>query len=76
MTEPLVALSERLKRLGYAKGMCVRIYGQEFDLISDPLSLHDNLVVVDGVERRSGETRRIRLPLPILRMIAHREHVA
>lgn len=69
MTQQQTAISERLKRLGYSQGNRVRIYGQEFELISDPITVQDQLVFVDGVERKSGDVRRIRIPLPIVRMI-------
>lgn len=71
MTSQQIALCERLKRLGYSQGNRVRIYGQEFDLISDPITMQDELVFVDGVERRSGDVRRVRIPLPVVRMIHH-----
>ncbi len=69
MTKQQTAICERLKRLGYSQGNRVRIYGQEFELISDPITVQDQLVFVDGVERKSGDVRRIRIPLPIVRMI-------
>ena len=71
MTSQQTALCERLKKLGYSQGNRVRIYGQEFDLISDPISMQDQeqLVFVDAVERKSGDLRRVRIPLPVLRMI-------
>jgi hypothetical protein len=70
MTTQQHALCERLKKLGYSQGNRVRMYGEEFDLISDPIIVQDQLVVVDGVERKSSSFRRIRIPLPIVRMIS------
>jgi hypothetical protein len=70
MTAQQGTLCERLKRLGYSQGNRVRIYGEEFDLVSDPITVQDQLVFVDGVERKSGSLRRIRIPLPIVRMIS------
>ncbi len=69
MTEQQVALCEGLKRLGFAAGERVRMYGEEFDLVSDPIALQDQLVFVDAIERRSGGRRRVRIPLPIVRMV-------
>lgn len=76
MTSQQVAVCERLKRLGYSRGNRVRIYGEEFDLISDPISVQDQLVFVDGVEHKSGGHRRIRIPLPILRMVSRETRAA
>lgn len=61
-------LCERLKRLGYAPNIQVKLYGAVFELISDPIVVSDKLVFVDGVEKKSGERRRIRIPLVVLRM--------
>lgn len=69
MTSHEVAVREKLKRIGYPKGNRVRIYGQEFNLVSDPVPMQGNVTFVDGVEVRSGETMRIRIPLPIVRMV-------
>ena len=69
MTSLPDALSDRLKRLGYSEGQRIRLYGEEFDLVSNPIKVHDDLLFVDGVERKSGKVRRIRIPLPIVQMI-------
>lgn len=61
-------LCESLKRLGYGRNMQVRLYGADYDLISDPIVVGDRLVLVDAIERRSGQSTRIRIPLTILRV--------
>jgi hypothetical protein len=71
MTRDQVVVCEKLKKIGYSKGKRIRIYGQEFDLISDPVTQHEQMIFVEGVERRSDEARRIRIPLPIVRMVHH-----
>jgi len=68
MTKDHTTLCEMLKRLGFAQNSEVRLYGEVFDLVSDPVSIGDNLVFVDAVERKSGDARRIRIPLTIVRM--------
>jgi hypothetical protein len=60
-------LYETIKRLGYAKSNQVRLYGEVFDLVSDPISIGDNLVFVDALDQ-SGKVRRVRIPLTIVRM--------
>ena len=64
MTSQQLVLCDRLKKLGYSQGNRIRIYGEEFDLVSDPITLRDQVVFVDGVERKTGVTRRVRIPLP------------
>ena len=68
MTQQQVALCERLKRLGYEKNKQLRMYGEEFDLISDPITIGDHLYVVDAIERKSKSFRRVCIPLPIINM--------
>jgi len=72
MTKKHASLCERLKRLGFAQENQLRLYGQEFELLSDPLVMGENLVFVDAVEKKSGQRRRVRVPLPVVQM-ANRE---
>ena len=61
-------LCETIRRLGYAKGNQVRLYGEAFDLVSDPVSVGENFVFVDALERKSGQVRRVRIPPTIVQM--------
>jgi hypothetical protein len=67
MVKEKITLCETIKRLGYTHNAQVRLYGEIFELVSDPVVVGDNLVFVDGIERRSGSLRRVRIPLPIVR---------
>ena len=62
------ALCEEIKRLGYARNNQVWLYGRLFDLVSDPISVGENLVLVDAVERKSGQVRRVRIPSTIVQI--------
>lgn len=46
----------------------MRLYGLEFEFLSDPIILEDDAVFVDALEKCSLQTRRIRIPLPIVNM--------
>ncbi|HXZ41848.1 MAG TPA: hypothetical protein VEG68_13985 [Terriglobales bacterium] len=46
----------------------MKLYGEEFELLSDPLVMGDDLVFVDAIEKKSRQLRRIRIPLPIVNM--------
>jgi hypothetical protein len=59
---------ERLKGLGYAKHNRIRMYGEEFDLISDPI-VDESGIAIEAVSRKSGNARRLRIPLSIVKMI-------
>jgi len=60
------ALCETIKRLGYARNNQVKLYGKVFDLVSDPVSVGENLVFVDAMDRQSGQVRRVRIPPTIV----------
>lgn len=68
MTTTQVRLCERLKRLGFSRENQIKLYGAQFELVGDPLAMSDDLVFVDGVEQKSGQRRRVRIPINIVRM--------
>jgi len=68
MTTIQTRLSERLKRLGFSRENQIRLYGAQFELLGDPVVMSDNVVFVDVVEQKSGQLRRVRIPLNIVRM--------
>ena len=43
MTQQCEILCQRLKRLGFAQENQVRLYGEEFELVSDPIVIADRL---------------------------------
>ncbi len=63
-------ICERLKALGYAHGKSIRVYGEEFDLISNP-SADINGFAIEAISRKSGYARRLGIPLSILQMISN-----
>lgn len=67
---------EAVKRLGYARNKRVRLYGEIFDLVSDPVSAGETEVIVDAVERKSGQVRRIRIPSTIVQIARIRHRAA
>jgi hypothetical protein len=67
MNATAVTLRETLKRLGYAPNIQMKLYGVVFELISDPIVESERLVFIDGIEKKSGKRRRIRIPLMVLR---------
>jgi hypothetical protein len=61
-------VAERLKALGYAHPNRIRMYGEEFDLTSNPIP-DENGFAVEAISRKSGLARRLRIPLSVLQMI-------
>jgi hypothetical protein len=60
-------LCEKIKLLGYAQNNQVRLYGEVFQLVSDPVSVGENFVFVDALDRK-GQVRRVRIPRTIVQM--------
>jgi len=60
-------LCETIKRLGYAQNNQVMLYGEVFDLVSNPVSVGENFVFVDALDRK-GKMRRVRIPPTIVQM--------
>ena len=76
MTGPKQPLNEKLKNLGFAHGNRMRLYGEIFEMASEPIIVTESLVLVDAIETRSGSHRRLRIPLPILRMASESRKAA
>jgi len=62
-------ICERLKTLGYEHKNRIRMYGEEFDLISNPLSDEQGFAI-EAVSRKTGHARKLRIPLSVVQMIA------
>ncbi len=62
-------ICERLKTLGYEHKNRIRMYGEEFDLISNPLSDEQGFAI-EAVSRKTGDARKLRIPLSVVQMIA------
>ena len=58
-------ICEKLRRMGYARERRIRLYGEEFDLVSNPVAEGDGFAV-DGIARTSGDHRRIGVPLSLV----------
>lgn len=68
--EKQLDLCETLKRLGFSREKQIRLYGSQFELVGDPIVMSESVVFIDGVERKSGLLRRVRIPLTIVNMAA------
>ena len=61
-------LRDTLKRLGFARTNRIKLYGEEFELVADPVVVTEEIVFVDAVERRTRRSERLRIPLNIVNM--------
>jgi hypothetical protein len=76
MTATQTHLYERLKRLGFTRAKQIRLYGSQFEVVGDPIVLSDTVVFFDAVEQKSGEHKRVRIPLTIVQMARQRMEVS
>ena len=65
-------LCDRLKELGYAQSKHIRIYGQDFEVISNPFP-QGRGIAVEAISKREHQTRVVRLPLPVLQMVTRKK---
>lgn len=68
MSDATSKLCQRIKRLGYAQERQVALYGEVFELVSDPFVIGQDVVFVDAREKRSGSIRRVRVPMNVVEM--------
>ena len=59
---------ERIRQLGFAQYKEVKLYGEVFELTSDPVADEGDYIFIAARERRSGRTRRLPIPLNIVEM--------
>jgi len=64
----LAKICDRLKELGYAQSKRIRIYGQEFEVVSNPFP-QGRGIAVQAQPKGTKLTRVLQLPLPILQMV-------
>jgi hypothetical protein len=76
MTEKHLTLCARLKRLGFTQGNQMRLYGEVFEFLSEPIVMTDNAIFLDATVKKTGQTRRVRVPLPIVNMASAESRAA
>jgi hypothetical protein len=60
---------DRLQRMGYAQSKRIRIYGQEFEAVSNPFP-HGDGIAIQAFSKRETQARTLQLPLPVVQMVA------
>jgi hypothetical protein len=59
---------DKLQSMGYARSKRIRIYGQEFEAVSNPFP-SGNGIAIQAFSKRETQARTLRLPLPIVQMV-------
>jgi hypothetical protein len=63
----------KLQSMGYAQSKRIRIYGQEFEAVSNPFP-SGNGIAIQALAQRETQARTLRLPLPIVQMVTRQKH--
>jgi len=63
-------LCERLQTLGYAQRNTIRMYGEEFQLTSNPVA-EGRGFAIEAVSRKSGSVRKLLIPLSVVQMVTN-----
>jgi hypothetical protein len=61
-----------VKRLGYAAHERIRLYGEEFEVVSDPFPYADG-IAVNVKTNKDAQVRVVRLPTTVLQSVRGRE---
>jgi len=64
-------ICHRLQDMGYRQSKKIRIYGQEFVVISNPFP-EGNGVAVRAISKTETLERTVRIPLPVLQTISRK----
>jgi hypothetical protein len=67
---PPAEVCARIKNFGYAASQRIRIYGEEFDVLSDPFPSADG-IAIQVRSKRTSQTRVLQLPATIVNTASH-----
>ena len=62
---PILEMCSRVKRLGYSTARRVRLYGEEFEIVSEPFP-DANGIAVRAKSRKDPEIRVVHLPVMVI----------
>jgi hypothetical protein len=62
----------QLQRMGYAQSKRIRIYGQDFEAVSDPFPNKDG-IAIRAVSKQESQERTLQLPLPVVQMVTRQK---
>jgi len=62
---PTTEVCAQIKRFGYSTSQKIRIYGEEFEVLSDPFPSADG-IAIQVQSKRTSEARVLQLPVTIV----------
>lgn len=69
-TLPMAEVCAQIRKSGYAESQRVRIYGEEFELLSDPFP-NEIGIAVRVRSRRTLQVRQLQLPATLIHRVSH-----
>lgn len=68
----LIEVCDQLQKMGYAESKRIRIYGQEFEAVSNPFPNGDG-IAIRAFSKRETQARTLQLPLPVVQMVTRQK---
>jgi hypothetical protein len=62
----------QLQKMGYAESKRIRIYGQDFEAVSNPFPNGDG-IAIRAFSKRETQERTLQLPLPVVQMVTRQK---
>src|ERR1700733_11808748 len=62
----------QLQKMGYAESKRIRIYGQDFEAVSNPFPNGEG-IAIRAFSKRATEERTLQLPLPAVQMVTRQK---
>jgi hypothetical protein len=62
---PSAEMCAQIKQFGYAASQKIRIYGEEFEVLSDPFP-NDGGIAIEVRSRRTAQSRLLQLPATVI----------
>lgn len=70
-TLPVAEVCAQIKKSGYAVSQRVRIYGEEFEVLSDPFP-NEIGIAIRVRSRRTSQVRHLQLPATLIHRVSNR----
>ena len=63
---------DQLQKMGYAQSKRIRIYGQDFEAVSNPFP-NGAGIAIRAFSKRETQARTLQLPLPVVQMVTRQK---
>lgn len=70
-TLPMAEVCAQIKQFGYGVSQKIRIYGEEFEVLSDPFPSSDG-IAIQVLSRKTLQARILHLPTTVVQRVTNR----